>query len=168
MSQNFRLFHVSNLSVRNFRIFLLMYTGSITAPVADVRIISADCLALSPVCRSHRRAPSAGRAPGPAVGRPVVPFVVIFRSAVRSAPVDRPQRGEAAGGGRPAGGFHRRSVPCGRAPGEHGAPRAAGGTMPPSRRPLPRHQAVKCRFCRRPPVAARPSMAPTWPGLNRF
>ena len=27
MSQNFRLFHVSNLSVRNFRIFLLMYTG---------------------------------------------------------------------------------------------------------------------------------------------
>ena len=29
MSQNFRLFHVSNLSVRNFRIFLLMYTGSL-------------------------------------------------------------------------------------------------------------------------------------------
>ena len=29
MSQNFRLFHVSNLSVRNFRIFLLMYTGSV-------------------------------------------------------------------------------------------------------------------------------------------
>ena len=28
MSQNFRLFHVSNLSVRNFRIFLLMYPGS--------------------------------------------------------------------------------------------------------------------------------------------
>ena len=28
MSQNFRLFHVSNLSVRNFRIFLLMYTAS--------------------------------------------------------------------------------------------------------------------------------------------
>ena len=27
MSQNFRLFHVSNLSVRNFRNFLLMYTG---------------------------------------------------------------------------------------------------------------------------------------------
>ena len=27
-SQNFRLFHVSNLSVRNFRIFLLMYPGS--------------------------------------------------------------------------------------------------------------------------------------------
>ena len=27
MRQNFRLFHVSNLSVRNFRIFLLMYTG---------------------------------------------------------------------------------------------------------------------------------------------
>ena len=30
MSQNFRLFHVSNLSVRNFRIFLLMYTGLLT------------------------------------------------------------------------------------------------------------------------------------------
>ena len=29
MSQNFRLFHVSNLSVRNFRICLLMYTGSV-------------------------------------------------------------------------------------------------------------------------------------------
>ena len=28
MSQNFRLFHVSNLAVRNFRIFMLMYTGS--------------------------------------------------------------------------------------------------------------------------------------------
>ena len=28
MSQNFRLLNVSNLSVRNFRIFLLMYTGS--------------------------------------------------------------------------------------------------------------------------------------------
>ena len=30
MSQNFRLFHVSNLSVRNFRIFLLMYPGPVT------------------------------------------------------------------------------------------------------------------------------------------
>ena len=30
MSQNFRLFHVSNLSVRNFRIFLLMYMWSVT------------------------------------------------------------------------------------------------------------------------------------------
>ena len=30
MSQNFRLFHVSNLSVRNFRIFPLMYTGSLS------------------------------------------------------------------------------------------------------------------------------------------
>ena len=29
ISQNFRLFHVPNLSVRNFRIFLLMYTGSL-------------------------------------------------------------------------------------------------------------------------------------------
>ena len=30
MSQNFRFFHVSNLSVRNFRIFLLMYPGSVS------------------------------------------------------------------------------------------------------------------------------------------
>ena len=30
MSQNFRLFHVSNLSVRDFRIFLLMYTGPLS------------------------------------------------------------------------------------------------------------------------------------------
>ena len=29
MSQSFRLFHVSNLSVRNFRIFLLMYPGPV-------------------------------------------------------------------------------------------------------------------------------------------
>ena len=33
MGQNCRLFHVSNLSVRNFRIFLLMYTGSVSAVV---------------------------------------------------------------------------------------------------------------------------------------
>ena len=32
MSQNFRLFHVSNLSVRNFRIFLLIYTGLVITP----------------------------------------------------------------------------------------------------------------------------------------
>ena len=32
MSQNFHLCHVSNLSVRNFRIFLLMYTGSMLPP----------------------------------------------------------------------------------------------------------------------------------------
>ena len=35
MSQNFRLFHVSNLFVRNYRIFLLMYTGSVSPPVTD-------------------------------------------------------------------------------------------------------------------------------------
>ena len=45
MSQNFRLFHVSNLSVRNFPIFLLMYTGSIGlvrdySPVAGSRALS--------------------------------------------------------------------------------------------------------------------------------
>ena len=36
VSQNFRLFHVSNLSVRNFRIFLLMYTGSQAGDTSSV------------------------------------------------------------------------------------------------------------------------------------
>ena len=35
MSQNFRLFHVSNLFVRNFRISLLMYTGSVRPAAAQ-------------------------------------------------------------------------------------------------------------------------------------
>ena len=34
-SQNFRLFHVSNLSVRNFRIFLLMYPGSMNHDISS-------------------------------------------------------------------------------------------------------------------------------------
>ena len=40
MSQNFRLFHVSNLSVRNFRIFLLMYPGPVSPD--DSRMATAD------------------------------------------------------------------------------------------------------------------------------
>ena len=36
-SQNFRLFLVSNLSVQNFRIFLLMYPGSVYAPARGVQ-----------------------------------------------------------------------------------------------------------------------------------
>ena len=52
MSQNFRLFHVSNLSVRNFRFFLLMYTGSSddSEPVAYQGDIGTD------LARSIRRA----------------------------------------------------------------------------------------------------------------
>ena len=44
MSQNFRLFHVSNLSVRNFRIFLLMYTGFMSE-LADGagRLFAVEC-----------------------------------------------------------------------------------------------------------------------------
>ena len=38
MSQNFRLFHVSNLSVRNVRIFLLMYTGCKRIAVAQLTL----------------------------------------------------------------------------------------------------------------------------------
>ena len=46
MSQNFRLFHVSNLSVRNFRIFLLMYTGSLSARGAGILMLFGDLRAL--------------------------------------------------------------------------------------------------------------------------
>ena len=38
MSQNFRLFHVSNLSVRSFRIFLLMYPGSLCLATVRTRL----------------------------------------------------------------------------------------------------------------------------------
>ena len=47
MSQNFRLFHVSNLSVRNFRIFLLMYPGSVSVSGA----VSLSCRPVSPPSR---------------------------------------------------------------------------------------------------------------------
>ena len=59
MSQNFRLFHVSNLSVRNFRIFLLMYPGSVSVR----RSGSAGTLvALSGRRRAGRSFCRAGRA----------------------------------------------------------------------------------------------------------
>ena len=50
VSQNFRLFHVSNLSVLNFRIFLLMYPGSSVAggrPAAPDRPPMQVCSMLS-------------------------------------------------------------------------------------------------------------------------
>ena len=43
MIQNFRLFHVSNLSVRNFQIFLLMYTGSVRAARYTRRPFARGC-----------------------------------------------------------------------------------------------------------------------------
>ena len=52
MSQNFRLFHVSNLSVRNFRIFLLMYTGS---PSQRLRTKTCKTETLSEPWRLSRR-----------------------------------------------------------------------------------------------------------------
>ena len=64
MSQNFRLFHVSNLSVRNFRIFLLMYTGSwqpCTVPPSRRRPVlrAVPICLLSPVtCRFRVASPS--------------------------------------------------------------------------------------------------------------
>ena len=55
MSQNFRLFHISNLSVRNFRIFCsCRYTGS-TAP-AHVSRASASSNGVRFLCASHRSA----------------------------------------------------------------------------------------------------------------
>ena len=60
MSQNFRLFHVSNLSVRNFRIFLLMYTGSQEALAFRGTELAADLLGYILSCR---------RAPTPRLSR---------------------------------------------------------------------------------------------------
>ena len=51
MSQNFRLFHVSNLSVRNFRIFLLIYTGSLIG--REVRRHSGFYSPIRPIVRCH-------------------------------------------------------------------------------------------------------------------
>ena len=73
MSQNFRLFHVSNSSVRNFRIFLLMYTGSLLArpTVHWPRPVRGD-QALHSLVISTRRAVSSGTSVGRAycgVGR---------------------------------------------------------------------------------------------------
>ena len=45
MSQHFRLFHLSNLSVRNFRIFLLMYTGSAARRGEERRLSGEDTYA---------------------------------------------------------------------------------------------------------------------------
>ena len=52
MSQNFRLFQVSNLSVRNFRFFLLMFTG-----INDLLVIS---LVFQFVFESEKAKESAG------------------------------------------------------------------------------------------------------------
>ena len=64
MSQNFRLFHLSNLSVRNFRIFLLMYTGSMTPQTAgscrEPTAGRTDCSS-APIATAARRRHSDGR-----------------------------------------------------------------------------------------------------------
>ena len=64
-SQNFRLFHVSNLSVRNFRIFLLMYPGSMTPRYA------ADSPTALRANRERRSRSTAGAEiwPPPSAGR---------------------------------------------------------------------------------------------------
>ena len=77
MSQNFRLFHVSNLSVRNFRIFLLMYTGSVSFLRSGCRRLEgADML-----CRSAPE--SAGAVSGDCTGP---------RQAARTRPCGQPYR----------------------------------------------------------------------------
>ena len=54
MSQNFRLFHASNLSVRNFRIFLLMYSET-ASPMSPSDAMSMGRLAAdSHSTKDHR------------------------------------------------------------------------------------------------------------------
>ena len=65
-SQNFRLFHVSNLSVRNFRIFLLMYTGphcqgiDRLTPRRSRAVPGRPGAALAPTFHRDSRKPSVG------------------------------------------------------------------------------------------------------------
>ena len=56
MSQNFRLFHVSNLSVRNFRIFPLMYTGSLIRATPAARHANVNTLSSSLTAQVNRLA----------------------------------------------------------------------------------------------------------------
>ena len=71
MSQNFRLFLVSNLSVQNFRIFLLMYPGSMNGPG---RGSGGSCLGRTgrggPYWTEHLSA-GAGAGAGDGAGAPV-------------------------------------------------------------------------------------------------
>ena len=73
MSQSFRLFHVPNLSVLNFRIFLLMYPRAVTGaePLGPGDVRGAQQTAISPlypsgVIRGAAKigAPFRGSAPG--------------------------------------------------------------------------------------------------------
>ena len=59
MSQHFRLFHVSNLSVRNFRIFLLMYTASVMAVVDSIAAVAKAGMfqLMKSTCRVRRCRP---------------------------------------------------------------------------------------------------------------
>ena len=63
MSQNFRLFHVSNLSVRNFRIFLLMYPGQsvLTVQTAAGRAVHAGWLNSAPLSGGSPRVVTVAR-----------------------------------------------------------------------------------------------------------
>ena len=64
VSQNFHLFHVANLSVLNFRIFLLMYPGSVSShdPATPfLRIISQLHSAAFTTVRTAAAAFRAGR-----------------------------------------------------------------------------------------------------------
>ena len=67
-SQNFRLFHVSNFSVRNFLIFLLMYPGSLSRQSAPVPsfwsgAISSGSSFPSPISSGAVRRPTSARLP---------------------------------------------------------------------------------------------------------
>ena len=56
VSQNLRLFHVQNLSVLNFRIFLLMYPGSLIP--LPVRLLAARESGARHVTGGARREPT--------------------------------------------------------------------------------------------------------------
>ena len=70
--QNFRLFHVSNLSVRNFRVFLLMYPGPMTisrrvsSRLGRTVSLSAAGLAARRLCRTPHAASAARHRPATA------------------------------------------------------------------------------------------------------
>ena len=100
MSQNFRLFHVSNLSVRNFRIFLLMYTGSLRAgltshPARDARAIGTRAAAVTPG-RSAGLPADQLIHPGPGEVIPGYREPRIPESRASADPVTKPRPGRAA------------------------------------------------------------------------
>ena len=98
MSQNFCLFHVSNLSVRNFRIFLLMYTGPTSGVGAvpgrprDVRPSSDSMVRRAPYITADSSRPDTRRTRcGPSL-RGSLQAAYTAEMGVRTAGDGRPRR----------------------------------------------------------------------------